>query len=149
LIEILIDSQDGLVTVGERLQDHNIKYYFLDESLKRGQFIDQLESALRLRGVSRFRDRGSTVATLHRTWARLKSRFMDGDLTLLVAAEQGENSFTDVYSKAMETYLPTAIRQILMAQKAHIELVHAFVKTERDRLAARDQTARSAVPASD
>jgi len=149
VIEILIDSQEGLATVGERLQDQTLTRYFFSESLLRAQFIDQLETALRQRGVSRFREKGSSVAALHRTWARIKSRFMGGDHTLLITAEQGEDAVIEVYSKALETYLPTSIREMLTAQEAHIELVHAFVKTERDRPAAGDKTARSTVPASD
>jgi uncharacterized protein (TIGR02284 family) len=148
VIEILIDSQDGLVTVGERLQDRTLTRYFFAESLLRAQFIDQLETALRQRGVSRFPEKGSAAAALFRTWARFKSRFMGGDRSLLVTAEQGEDAVIEVYSKALETSLPTSIREILTAQKAHIELVHAFVKTERDRPEAGDRTARSKVPAS-
>jgi uncharacterized protein (TIGR02284 family) len=148
VIEILIDSQEGLATVGERLQDQALKRYFFTESLLRAQYIDQLETALRQRGVSRFREKGSSAATLHRTWARIKSRFMSGDHTLLVTAEQGEDAVTEVYIRALETYLPASIREILTAQETHIELVHAFVKTERDRPAAGNKTARSRVPAS-
>jgi uncharacterized protein (TIGR02284 family) len=149
VIEILIDSQDGLVTVGERLQDQALKRYFFAESLLRAQFIGQLETALRQRGARTFREKGSAAASLHRTWARIKSRFMGGDHTLLVTAEQGEDAVIEIYIKALETYLPMSIREILRAQKAHIELVHAFVKTERDRPAAGNKTARSTVPAGD
>lgn len=148
VLEILIDSQDGLATVGVRLQDQTLTRYFFTESLLRAQFIEQLETALRQRGVSRFREKGSAAAIFHRTWARVKSKFMGGDHTLLVTAEQGEDAVTEVYRRALEIYLPTSIREILTAQIAHIELVHAFVKTERDRLAAGDKTARSKVPAS-
>jgi uncharacterized protein (TIGR02284 family) len=147
VIEILIDSQDGLVTVGERLQDHTLKCYFLAESLKRGQFIDQLETALRQRGVNRIRERGSTAATLHRTWARLKSRFMGGDFTLLVTAEQGEGAVTEIYEDALEIYLPDAIRKILTTQDAHIRLVHDYVKAARDRAAAAGKVAQNLVSA--
>lgn len=136
VIEILIDSQDGFATAGERLQNQSLKRYFFTESLLRAQFIDELETALRLRGVSRFWEKSSAAATLHRTWARIKSRFLGGDHTLLVTAEQGEDAVTEVYSKALETYLPTSIREILTAQEAHIEMVHEFLKTERDYPAA-------------
>jgi hypothetical protein len=44
VIEILIDSQEGLVAVGEKLQDHTLRCYFHAESLKRAQFIGQLEN---------------------------------------------------------------------------------------------------------
>jgi len=132
VIEILVDSQEGLVTVGERLQDQTLKRYFFAESLLRAKFISQLETALRHRGVSRFRERSSTAAALHRTWARIKSRFVGGDHTLLVTAEQGEDAVNEIYSRAMETYLPTDIREILTAQVAHIQLTHDFVKTALD-----------------
>jgi len=148
VIEILIDSQDGLATAGERLQNPSLKRYFFAESLLRAQFIDELETALRLRGVSTFWEKGSAAATLHRTWARIKSRFIGGDHTLLVTAEQGEDAVTEVYCKALETYLPTSIREILTAQGAHIELVHEFLRTERDAPNARVKTAASRVPAS-
>ena len=143
VIEILIDSQDGLATVGERLRNQALPRYFFAESLVRAQFIDQLESALRQRGVREFREKGSAAAILHRTWARVKSRFIGGDHTLLVTAEQGEHAVNEVYKQALESYLPTSVREILTAQKAHIELVHAFVKTERDRLAAANKAART------
>ena len=94
VIEILIDSQEGLAAVGERLQDQALTRYFFAESLLRAQFIDQLETVLRQRGVRRFRENGSAAAALQRTWARIKSRFMGGDHTLLVTAEQGEDAAT-------------------------------------------------------
>ncbi len=148
VIEILIDSQDGLATAGERLQNQSLKQYFFAESLLRAQFIDELKMALRQRGVSTFWGKSRAAATLHRTWARIKSRFLGGDHTLLVTAEQGEGAVTEVYSKALETYLPNSIREILTAQEAHIELVHEFLKTESDGPTARVNTAGSAVPAS-
>ena len=148
VIEILVDSQDGLATVGERLQNQALKQYFFAESLLRAQFILQLETALHQRGVSTFWEKGSAAATIHRTWARIKSRFLGGDHTLLVTAEQGEDAVTEVYSKALETYLSTSIREILTAQEAHIEFVHEFLKTELGRPTARVNTARSTVPAS-
>ena len=144
VIEILVDSQEGLVTVGERLQDQALKRYFFAESLLRAEFISQLETALCQRGVSRFRERGSTAAALHRTWARIKSRFVGGDDTLLVTAEQGEDAVNEIYSRAMETHLPTDIREILTAQVAHIQLTHDFVKAARDHPKAAGKPARDA-----
>jgi uncharacterized protein (TIGR02284 family) len=148
VIEILIDSQDGFATVGERLQNQALKRYFFAESLLRAEFIGQLEMALRSRGVSASREKDSAVAILHRSWARIKSRFMGGDHSLLAMAEQGEDAVTEVYIKALNTGLPASIYEILTAQEAHIELIHAFLKTERDRLATGDKTVRSTAPES-
>jgi uncharacterized protein (TIGR02284 family) len=133
VIETLIDSQEGLVTVGEKLHDQTLKRYFLAESLKRAQFIGELETALGGHGLGRSCGRGSVTATLHRSWARLKSKFIGGDHTLLVTAEQGEDAVRDVYRKAMENYLPWTLRRILIAQAKHIESAYAYVKAARDR----------------
>jgi uncharacterized protein (TIGR02284 family) len=141
VIGILVESQEVLVTVGEKLQDPTLKRYFLTESLKRADFIDELGTALGEQGVRRLRDRGSVAATLHRTWARLKSRLFGGDHSLLVTAEQGEDAVRETYSKAMETNLPGSLRQILMAQARHIQLTHAYVETARDHCAALSKAA--------
>lgn len=148
VIEILVDSQEGLATVGERLQNQALSQYFFAESLVRARFIDKLEEALLKRGVCDFRVKGSAAAILHRTWARVKSRFIGGDYTLLVTAEQGETAVSEIYKQVLEAYLPTSIRETLLAQKLHVEVVHAFVKAERDRLAAAIKAERPVVPAS-
>jgi uncharacterized protein (TIGR02284 family) len=147
VIEILTDSQDGLATVGERIQNLSLRRYFFAESLLRARFIDELDTALRQRGGGTFWGKGSAAATIQRTWARIKSRFMGGDPTLLNTAEQGEEAVTEAYSKALETYLPTTIREILMAQEAHIKLVHRFLKTQHGCPSERVKSAGSTVPA--
>jgi len=148
VIEILTDSQEGLATVAERLEDQALKRYFFAESLVRGQFIDQLKMALLARGARAYRERWSAGATIQRTWARIKSRFMGGDRALLITAVQGEDAVTEAYFNALATYLPTSIREILTAQQVHVELAHAFMKMERDRSATRHATASSGAPLS-
>jgi uncharacterized protein (TIGR02284 family) len=144
--EILIDSQEGLVTVGERLQDPNLKRYFFALSLKRAQFIGELETILKQQGVTRIRDRGSAAAAVHRTWARIKSRFIHSDFTLLVTAEHGERAIAQVYDEVARTLLPLSMRRLLATQAKHIHMVHSFVKTARDRAFAQQQAAATVIP---
>jgi len=141
VIEILIDSQEGLVTVGERLRDLNLKRYFFAESLKRAQFIGELETLAREQGLMKIREKGTAVAKVHRTWARIKSRFGGSDHALLVTAEHGERAIARAYGNVVRAHLLLSIRRLLALQFKHIHAVHAYVKIARDR-AARDRAAR-------
>lgn len=136
IIEILIDSQEGLVTIGEKLEDTNLKRYFFAESLKRAQFIRELELLLEQHGQAKIREKGSAAGTVHRTWARIKSRFIHGDHTLLVTGEQGERATSKLYNKLMRSDLPFSMRKLLVRQSKHIHSAYSHVKGARDRTSA-------------
>ena len=107
--------------------------YFFAESLKRGQYIDELKELFEQLELGTFRDSGSTVGALHRTWARIKFKFTDSDFALLVTAEQGEIAIAELYEKVVRAHLPICIRKILTPQARHIRMVHSYVKFARDR----------------
>jgi uncharacterized protein (TIGR02284 family) len=102
------------------------------ESLKRAEFRGEIESVLHREGVRDIKEAGTTAGTVHRAWADLKSRLGGGDHTLLATAEQGEDAARDAYDKAMDTYLPLPVRQLLTSQAAHVQSSHDFVKAARD-----------------
>jgi len=133
VIQSLIDSQEALVEIGEKLENPTLKRYFLAESLKRAQFRGELESVLNQEGVSDLRETGTAAGTMQRIWAGLKSKLGGGDRTLLATAEEGEDAAREIYDSAMSRYLPLPIRQLLTSQAAHIQMSHDFVKAARDR----------------
>ncbi len=133
VIESLIDSQEALVEIGEKLADRNLKRYFLIESLKRAQFRGELESILNQEGVSDLRESGTSAGAVHRAWANLKSQLGGGDHTLLATAEQGEDAAVEAYENAINTSMPLPIRQLLTTQSAHIQESRDFVKAAIDR----------------
>lgn len=135
LIDVLIDSQENFQQIGDELKDETLKRYFLAESLKRAEFRGEIESVLHREGVHDIKEGGTTAGTVHRAWADLKSRLGGGDHTLLATAEQGEDAAKEAYEKAMDTYLPLPIRQLLTSQAAHIQMSHDYVKAARDRKA--------------
>jgi uncharacterized protein (TIGR02284 family) len=135
VIQNLIDSQEALVEIGEKLQDQSLKRFFLAESLKRAEFRGELEAMLNLHGVSELRETGTTAGTVHRVWAGFKFRFTGGDHTLLVTADQGEDEAEEVYELALETHLSLPIRQILTAQAVHIQSAHQCIKSALGRTA--------------
>jgi uncharacterized protein (TIGR02284 family) len=148
-MEILIDSQEGLVAVGERLRDLNLKRYFFAESLKRARFIHELERLARLQGVPKIPGKGSAAAKVHRAWAGIKAKFAESDHTLLVTAEYGERAIDRVYDRIVRTHLPLSFRRLFALQAKHIHGVHSYVKTARDRAAHERRPARAVVRAGD
>jgi len=134
VIESLIDSQEALVAIGEKLADRTLKRYFLSESLTRAQFRGELESILNQEGISDLRENGTTAGAAHRAWAGLKFKLGGGDHTLLATAEQGEDAAREVYDNAIQATLPLPLRTLLTSQAAHIQETHDFMKAALDRI---------------
>ncbi len=132
VIQALIDGQEGFKQVGELLKDETLKEYFLAESLTRAQFRGTLESVLHQEGVHDINESGTAAGTIRRAWGDLKAALGGGDHTLLATAEEGEDEAVRAYAKALESFLPLPVRQILATQAAHIEKSHDFVKSARD-----------------
>lgn len=132
VIQSLIDGQEGFKKIGEQLKDETLKDYFLAESLTRAQFRGVLESILHQEGVHDVKESGTAAGTIRRAWGDLKSALGGGDGSLLASAEEGEDEAIEAYGKAVESYLPLPVRQVLTTQAAHIEKSHEFIKAARD-----------------
>lgn len=132
VIQTLIDGQEGFKKIGEHLKDETLKEYFLAESLTRAQFRGVLESILHQEGVHDVKESGTAAGSIRRAWGDLKSALGGGDHSLLSTAEEGEDEAVEAYGKAIETYLPLPVRQVLSTQQAHIEKSHDFVRAARD-----------------
>jgi uncharacterized protein (TIGR02284 family) len=132
VIQSLIDGQEGLRQIGEKLDIATLKSYFMAESLKRASFRGELEAALELGGVSDVKETGTATGAMQRTWADIKSKLGGGDHTPLETAEAGEDAAKKAYKDAMEKDLPLPIREMLAFQYAHVQASHDFVKAARD-----------------
>lgn len=132
LIDNLIDSQDALQQIGERLQDDVVRRFCLAESLRRAEFRGELETILHREGVRDIHESGTIAGTVHRIWARVKSTMGGGDHSLLSTAEAIEDGVYDAYDKALNSNLPLSARQILRTQAAHVKLSHDYVCAARD-----------------
>ncbi|HEY2471284.1 MAG TPA: PA2169 family four-helix-bundle protein [Terracidiphilus sp.] len=132
VIQALIDGQEGFKKTGEQIKDETLKDYFLAESLTRAQFRGVLESILHHEGVHDIKESGTASGTIRRAWVDLKSALGGSDASLLATAKEGEDEAVEAYGKAMETYVPLPVRQVLATQAAHIEKSQEFIKAARD-----------------
>jgi uncharacterized protein (TIGR02284 family) len=137
VVQSLLGSQEALVEIGEKLQDLSLKRFFLTESLKRAEFLGELESVLNQEGLSDMRDSSTEARTVNYAWAGLRFKLRAGDRTLLATAAKGEGVAAAIYDNAMNTYLPEPLRCVLASQAVHIRESHNFVKAAVN--AARDR----------
>jgi uncharacterized protein (TIGR02284 family) len=134
VIQSLIDSQEALVEIGERLEDQELKRLFLAESLKRAEFCGELESALNREGVGNLRTSSAAPGGVQEALAELRFKPHDaGDRALLAMAEQSEDAAREAYAKAINAFPPTPILQLLSSQALHIEETYDFVKAAVER----------------
>jgi uncharacterized protein (TIGR02284 family) len=132
VIQALIDGQEGFKKIGQQLKDEALRDYFLAESLTRAQFRGVLESILHQDGVHDVKESGTAAGTVLRAWSDIKATFGGGDSSLLSTAEEAEDQTVAAYNKAIDSYLPLPVRQILTTQSAHIEKSHEFIKAASD-----------------
>lgn len=136
VIQSLIDSQDALVEIGEKLEDQDMKRFFLAESLKRAEFRGELESILNQEGVGNLRKSTAKPGCVQRALADLRFKPHDADEhTLLATAEQGEDGARTAYENAINAHLPVSVRQLLASQASHIARSLDFVKAALERAA--------------
>ena len=132
VIDNLIDSQEALQQIGERLHDEVVKHFFLAGSLRRAEFRGELETILHREGVRDIDENETIAGTVHRIWARLKSTLGGGDHSLLSTAEAIEDGVYEAYEAALSSNLPLSTREVLRAQAAHVKLSHDYVRAARD-----------------
>jgi uncharacterized protein (TIGR02284 family) len=132
VIQILIDGQEGFLTIGEHMKDETLRRYFAAESLKRAQFRGDLEEVLHQEGVHDVKESGTLGGAVLRTWGDIKAHLGGGDHTLLETAEAGEDTAKKAYREALENELPLPVKQLLDTQYAHIQTSRDYVKAARD-----------------
>ncbi len=128
VIDSLIDSQKGFLTIGDELKDETLRLYFLGESLNRAQFRGDLETVLHQEGVHDIREHGTANGIALRLWAELKSKLGGGDKALLETAEQAEDAAQSAYDAALTLELPLPVRQLLFKQMLHVQNSLDYVK---------------------
>jgi uncharacterized protein (TIGR02284 family) len=111
------------------MKDEQLKAYFLKESHTRRDFALELEATENL-DVNLG---GTTSGLEHRVWGDLKSHLGGGDHTLLVTAEQLQDTAIKAYKELLENDTVTLpVRQILERQQDHIKRSHDQVEAYRD-----------------
>ncbi len=132
VIENLIDAQEGLQKIGEKIEDAPLKRFFLSESLKRAQFRGELENILHQEGVQDLKETGTAAGTFIRAWTELRTKLGAGEASLLEAAEEAEHTTSDAYETALHNDLPNPMKEVLVQQALWIVASHDAIRAARE-----------------
>jgi uncharacterized protein (TIGR02284 family) len=136
LIETCKDSENGYRDAAEHVKRHDLKTFFLSQSLERSKFAGELQAELPRMGEHDKKDSGSVSAAIHRAWIDTKVGLGGGDHTILESVEHGEDTAKEAYEKALSGSLPANIAEIVRRQAASVQSAHDQVRAFRDQAAA-------------
>lgn len=135
LIGICRDGENGYFEAADRASKPELKDFFHEKSLDRGQCAGELELELRRVGVLDFKGSGSVAGALHRAWFELKEKLGAGDDGILTFVEQGENRAMKEFQEALACKeIPVEIRAAIHRVAARVETAYNSAGTLRERL---------------
>jgi uncharacterized protein (TIGR02284 family) len=134
LIETCRDGQNGHRFAAEHATSPELKKFFNEESLRRGQAAGELESAVERLGEHDPKREGTTQGSLHRAWFELKSKLGAGDdQGVLNWMEQGEDHAKKQFKEALKEKLPNDVREVVQRVSQEVIGSHDKVRDMRDR----------------
>lgn len=133
LIETCRDGENGFRQAAEKINDPEIRSFFLAQSTERSEFARELEAEVQRLGKGKPEHKGSAAGALHRSWMGLKEALGGGTKAILESVEQGEDSARDAYDKALtDEDLPLSVRPLIERQAESVRLAHDRVRHLRD-----------------
>ena len=133
LIETCRDGQNGYRDAAEHIQNSEVRNWFNQQSLERGQFAGELESEVQRLGKVDPDRKGSVSGALHRKWFELKEKLGGSDESVLAEVERGEDSAKHTYEDVLKKELPADIRAIVERQAQSVFIAHDRAKILRDQ----------------
>jgi len=136
LIETCKDGQNGFKEAAENVKSPELKTFFNQTGVERGQFVSELQLEVRRLGGDPEKT-GSPAAAIHRAWIDIKGTLTGkDDNSILSECERGEDSAVETYKDALKLGLPTNILATVERQFQNIKQIHDRVKQMRDSKAA-------------
>ena len=134
LIETCRDGQNGARFAAEHSTSPDLKKFFDELSLRRGQAAGDLEAELQRLGKHDPDREGTTKGSLHRAWFELKSKLGAGDdHGVLDWMEQGEDYAKKQFQEALQEKLPNDVRDVVQRVSQEVMTAHDKVRDLRDR----------------
>ena len=133
LIETCRDGENGYKQAAEKVDDPDIRTFFLAQSTERARFARELENEVQRLGKAEPERTGSAAGAIHRSWMGLKEALGGGTKSILESTEKGEDSARDAYEKALTNEdLPPSARPLIQRQAESVRLAHDRVRHLRD-----------------
>jgi uncharacterized protein (TIGR02284 family) len=136
LIEANRDSQRGYRDAAEKIGEPNLRTFFNERSLERGQYVAELQNELQRLGKKEVSSSGTAIGSVRRGWMDLKANLGGGDHAILNSLESAEDSVKKAYEEAMREPLPGNLASIVRTQAQNVFSAHDYIRSIRDRKAA-------------
>jgi uncharacterized protein (TIGR02284 family) len=137
LIEADRDSQQGYRDAAEKIGDPNLRTFFNERSLERGQYAAELQDEVHRHSKKKdVATSGTAVGAVRRAWMDLKANLGGGPQAILTSLEAAEDSVKKAYEEAMREPLPGNLASIVRTQAQNIFSAHDYIRSIRDRRAA-------------
>jgi uncharacterized protein (TIGR02284 family) len=134
LVETCRDGQNGYRDAAEATKNVELKEFFNQQSLERGQFAGELELEIQRLGKSDPDRKGSVSGAIHRKWFDLKKALGGGDESILNSVEAGEDNAKKQYNDAViEKDIPSDVREVIARQAESVNRAHDRARDLRNR----------------
>ncbi|MCU1284396.1 MAG: hypothetical protein JWO13_746 [Acidobacteriales bacterium] len=136
LIEADSDSQQGYRDAAEKVREPELRRFFNERSIERGQYAAELQSEIQHFGSADVDVEGSAGGTIRRLWMDLKASLGGTDHAILSSIEAAEDGVKKVYQEALNENLPDNLSSLIRTQAQNIFSAHDYIRRMRDRKAA-------------
>ncbi len=133
LIETCKDGEQGFSTSAEDVSDPELKTVFKERARTCANGARELQEQVRRLGGDP-ETSGSTLGALHRGWENVKAKITGkDDKAILEEVERGEAVAVKSYRKALDSDLPTDVRDIVERQLQGVEQNYNRVRKLREQ----------------
>jgi len=128
LIATCRDAEAGFRLAATEVEAGHLKSLFDSYCQQRAQLGAELQQTARRLGGNPV-DSGTTRGAVHRGWLEVKSAIRGRDAgAILSECERGEDFALEEYQDALNTDLPTTVRQIVSRQYAAVKAAHDRIR---------------------
>lgn len=132
LTQVNIDSRDGFREAAEKIDDTTLASMFQKFSDERAQQASELQHFVTINDEEPRRS-GSSAASLHQTWMKIRQMFSSNDVhSILAEAERGEDVIKCAYEETLKKTAGSAVNDVLQRHYAAVKATHDRVRDLRD-----------------
>ena len=132
LVEISRDGAEGFKTCADKVNDPDLKMFFLDRAQSCEEAVNTLSVEVIYYGGNPDTS-GTTTGALHRTWINIKTALTKKDnLAVLEECEMGEAAAVMAYENALRQEIPDNLRALLERIYEGVKKNHERVRQLRD-----------------
>lgn len=132
LIQINIDSEEGLTAAADKVEEDRLKTAFRQVARTRADHARELQSYV-VANAKEPADDGTAMGSVHKGWTSMRSALNGRDAyVILIEAERGEDRIKETYEDVLKRTAGSAVNDVLQRQYAVTKKGHDQIRDLRD-----------------